>query len=85
MLDYQMGDVLLQKSKRTFPYKTNDLGAQQRKSFKKDFTKLNEAKADVKIFFLTERKTFEVMKKLKYRPYFEDITVVLLTSVDESF
>ena len=69
--------------KTTHPYKEDDLGAQQIDSFKKDAAKLKAERAEHKFFFVTDRATFEVMKKRRYRDLFEGIRVVLLPSGEE--
>ena len=84
-IDVQLpdGQRLIAEIKTTSPYKSNDLGAQQKATFKKDFVKLANAEADVKLFFLTELKTFELMKKPKHRSQLSGVTVILLTTNDE--
>jgi hypothetical protein len=69
--------------KTTSPYMPNDLGAQQKAMFEKDFTKLANAIADIKLFLVTETKTFELMKKPKYKSQLSGVTVVLLTTNEE--
>ncbi len=68
--------------KTTDPYLIEDLGAAQRTEFRKDFEKLRIAKADYKFFFVTERRTFDAMKK-KYAREIPGITIVLLTTGEE--
>ncbi|MEO6071971.1 MAG: hypothetical protein ABIP67_01620 [Burkholderiales bacterium] len=67
--------------KTTVPYSgaRNDLGAQQRTTFKHDFDKLNEAKADYKFFFLTDQKTYDVVMN-RYVSFIPDVEIVLLSS-----
>lgn len=77
------GRRLVAEIKSTHPYKANDLGAQQLAMFKKDFYKLAEVHADIKLFFLTEPVTFELMKKPKYRIQLAGVTVVLLPTGTE--
>jgi len=74
------GRRLVAEIKTTTPYKSNDLGAQQKKSFKKDFDKLANANADLKIFFLTDQKTYELMQLTSYRSQLTNVQVVLLPS-----
>jgi hypothetical protein len=74
---------LVAEIKTTLPYNPDDLGAQQKATFERDFSKLRSAKADVKIFFLTERRTFELMRKAKYRSRLAGVTVVLLPQGEE--
>jgi hypothetical protein len=69
--------------KTTMPYGANDLGNAQRSMFEKDFRKLNAAAAVHRFFFVTERRTFELMRG-KYASRMPGVTVVLLPS-GESF
>jgi len=69
--------------KTTMPYGPSDLGAAQKSSFEKDFKKLNGAAAARRFFFVTERRTFELMR-VKYKSKIPGVTVVLLPS-GESF
>jgi len=84
-IDVQLADGrrLVAEIKTTVPYKPNDLGSQQKNTFNKDFSKLSNAKADIKLFFLTEQRTFDLMQNLKYRSKLSHITVVLLPSGEE--
>jgi len=77
------GKRLVAEIKTTSPYKPNDLGAQQKNTFKKDFVKLANAKADIKLFFLTEQRTFNLMRIPKYRSELSDVTVVHLPTGEE--
>lgn len=77
------GSRLVAEIKTTIPYMSKDLGAQQRATFKKDFRKLAEAEAAIKLFLLTERKTYQLMKKPKYKAQLSGIQVVLLTASEE--
>ena len=69
--------------KTTYPYGENDLGANQQKSFKQDFSKLHTAQADFKFFFLTEKRTFDLMKMEKYKCQISGVQVVLLTTEEQ--
>ena len=79
-IDVQLPDGrhLVAELKTTNPYKENDFGAMQRKMIKKDFVKLSGAKADIKLFLVTDPDTFLFMQKNKYRYMVQSITVVLL-------
>jgi hypothetical protein len=77
------GERVVAEVKTTHPFKPDDLGAQQASSFNKDAHKLAAADATHKFFFVTDRKTFEVLKKAKYKAWFEGVRVVLLPSGDE--
>jgi len=74
------GEQIVGEIKTTCPYKEDDLGAQQLESFMKDFRKLHKSNAKYKYFFVTERKTFDILKKTKYKQEISEIQVVLLTS-----
>lgn len=63
--------------KTTYPYKENDLGANQKANFIKDFEKLQQNGADYKYFFLTETKTFDIVRS-KYSHHLKGIHLVLL-------
>jgi len=77
------GRRLIAEIKTTIPYKPNDLGAQQVNTFEKDFLKLGEAQAEIKLFFLTEKRTFELMKKPKYRSQLRNVHIILLPIGEE--
>lgn len=79
------GQRIIAEIKTTTPFKSNDLGAQQKAMFTKDFNKLADTDADVKIFFLTERVTFELMKKPKYSSQLVGVVIVLLPDGEEFF
>jgi hypothetical protein len=81
-IDVQLpdGKRLVAEIKTTSPYMPNDLGAQQKATFEKDFMKLQNAVADIKLFLVTEPRTFELMKRSKYRSMLQGVTVVLLTT-----
>jgi len=68
--------------KTTYPYKDSDLGANQKESFEKDFEKLAKNSADYKFFFVTEEKTYEIVKR-KYNSMLHGVTIVLLTNQKE--
>lgn len=73
------GERLVAEIKTIVPYKRarNDLGAAQKKSFRADFTKLNNAQAKHKILFVTDITTFEVIK-LRYAKEIPGVKIVLL-------
>jgi len=77
------GRRLVGEIKTTKPYKPNDLGAQQKNSFTNDFWKLSKANADIKLFLLTEPRTYELMKKDKYKSQLNGVRVVLLPTGEE--
>ena len=76
------GKRVVAEIKTTTPYGTYDLGAQQQATFKKDFAKLNAADADHKFFFVTDKRTFDLMKR-KYSVQIPGVTIVLLPSDEE--
>jgi hypothetical protein len=71
------GKRIIGEIKTTSPYKNNDLGSSQRKSFFKDFKKLENNTASYKYFFVTELKTFEIVKR-KYLNQIPNVKLVLL-------
>jgi len=77
------GRRLVAEIKTTVPYKPNDLGAQQKAMFEKDFDKLAHSRADVKLFLLTERRTFELMRTPKYKSKLAGVKVILLPECEE--
>ncbi len=76
------GKRVIGEIKTTIPYSgaKNDLGAQQKASFQKDFDKLNFAQADYKFFFVTDLKTYEVVQH-RYVKLIPGVEVVLLTNM----
>jgi hypothetical protein len=68
--------------KTTYPCEDSDLGANQKKQFVKDFEKLAKNSADYKFFFVTEEKTFEIVKQ-KYNSTLHGVTIVLLPDQKE--
>ncbi len=71
------GRRVIAEIKTTTPYGEYDLGAQQKAMFKKDFSKLNAASADLKYFFVIDRTAFTLMQR-KYAREVPTVTVVLL-------
>jgi hypothetical protein len=69
--------------KTTVPYGAKDLGNAQKTAFEKDFEKLNEASAAHKFLFVSDRRTFDLLR-LKYAPRIPGVTIVLLP-MGESF
>ena len=78
-----IGGRVIAEIKTTHPYKLDDLGSKQLEEFKKNAERLRRESADHKFFFLTDRKTFDVMKKRRYRELFSGTRVILLPSGDE--
>jgi len=71
------GKRIIGELKTTYPYKENDLGANQKNTFMKDFEKLQQNVADFKYFFVTESRTFNIVRS-KYGQYLKGINLVLL-------
>ncbi|MFD1173929.1 hypothetical protein [Oceanobacillus picturae] len=71
------GERIIGELKTTYPYKESDLGANQKSNFIKDFEKLQLNVADYKYFFVTEFKTFNIVRS-KYSQYLTGISLVLL-------
>jgi hypothetical protein len=63
--------------KTTVAYEKTDLGSAQRTSFRKDFTKLNAETAQFKFFFLTDRRTYDIVQE-RYVHEIPGVEVVLL-------
>jgi hypothetical protein len=74
------GQHIVGEIKTTVPYSKarDDLGSKQKETFIKDFEKLNAAEADHKFFFVTDRKTYEVVQQ-RYLHLIPGVEVVLLT------
>jgi hypothetical protein len=77
------GARVIAEIKTTHPYKRDDLGAAQAKTFRADAEKLRLETAEHKFFFLTDRAAYQVMHKEKYRNWFDGIRVVLIPSGEE--
>lgn len=71
------GKRVIGELKTTYPYLSNDLGANHKGTFLHDFEKLNQNEADMKYFFVTEERAFTIVK-LKYSQYLQNIILVLL-------
>jgi hypothetical protein len=71
------GKRIVGELKTTYPYQKHDLGANQKSTFIKDFEKLQNNVADHKYFFVTEQKTFEIVRT-KYSQYLQGVSLVLL-------
>lgn len=71
------GKYVIAEIKTTIPYHENDFGSQQITMIKKDLDKLRNKKADYKYFFVTELKTYEILKR-KYSAYLEGIILEYL-------
>lgn len=73
------GHRIIGEIKTTFLYKKHDFGANQQDSIMNDLRKLHAESADAKYFFLTEKESFNILKKDKYKDYLNGICLVLLT------
>jgi hypothetical protein len=73
------GKRLIAEIKTTVPYSgvLNDLGAKQKESFRNDFDKLNNTAADYKFFLVTDKATFDVVKR-KYSREIPGVEIILL-------
>jgi hypothetical protein len=71
------GQRVVAEIKTTVPFRADDLGAAQRTAFEKDFAKLRDARAAHKYFFVTERRTYEVMRA-RYADQLRGVKLVLL-------
>lgn len=77
------GKRIVGEIKTTIPYNGSDFGAQQMKSFERDFVKLAKADADHKFMFVTESATFDILRRPSYQSKLQDVTIVQLVSGDE--
>jgi hypothetical protein len=75
------GERVVGEVKTTTPYGATDLGAAQRASFEKDFAKLNAAPAAHRFFFVTDSRTFDLMRR-RYAARIPGVRVVLLPGGD---
>lgn len=71
------GKRIIGEIKTTDPYKNNDFGANQIKSFRNDFEKLKKTNATYKYLFVTETKAFEILHN-KYSQELVNVEIVLL-------
>lgn len=71
------GERVVGEIKTTVPYGTKDLGAAQKYSFDKDFEKLNAVQSAKKFFFVTDPRTFDLMRS-RYARKIPGVSVVLL-------
>jgi len=76
------GRRVIAEIKTTTPYLGDKLGASQKSSFVKDFVKLQRDEADHKFFFVTDKATFDVVRR-RYASALDGVVVVLLPSGDE--
>jgi len=76
------GERVIGEIKTTEPYLIHDFGAQQLTMFKKDFDKLNAESAAYKFFFVTDSRSFELMKR-KHAKKIPGVTVVSLLTNEE--
>jgi len=77
------GKRVIAEIKTTIPYMANDLGAQQKTTFRKDFDKLRNTEADFKFFFVTDDTVLRLMRG-KYAPELASVMVVHLPTGAES-
>jgi hypothetical protein len=77
------GKRIIAEVKTIYPYQIDDFGANQKKSFEKDFAKLNKEKAAYKFLFVTESKSFNILKRDRYSGQIPGVKIVLLPSGEE--
>jgi hypothetical protein len=75
------GKRVVGEIKSTVPYRARDLGGDQKSTFEKDFKKLNGAHAEYRYFFVTERRTFDLVRQ-RYARKMPGVQVVLLPDGD---
>lgn len=76
------GQRIVAEIKTIEPYLPGDFGAQQKKTFRDDFPKLNAAQAAVKYLFVTETRSYDVLRR-KYAREIPGVRIVLLASSDQ--
>ena len=76
------GEVILGELKTTLPYGVSDFGAAQKREFQKDFDKLNASNADFRFLFVTEERTFNLLKN-KYASKIPGVRIVDLMNGNE--
>lgn len=72
------GDRLIAEIKTTIPYLSKDFGAQQKMMIKKDFLKLEQNQAKHKLFLVTEKTAFDLLRKQKFVSITSGIEIILL-------
>lgn len=76
------GARVIGEIKTTTPYQPTDLGAAQKRTFEEDFAKLNREQAEHKFFFVTEDRTFDLMRR-KYAQKIPGVRIVQLITGEE--
>jgi hypothetical protein len=76
------GRRVIAEIKTTSPYHANDLGAQQKAAFERDLCKLARMPADHRFLFVTDRRTFEIVRR-RYAQRLEGVSLVLLPSGEQ--
>jgi len=71
------GERVIAEIKTTIPYGRSDLGAKQKETSRRDFQKLSAEDAAYKYFFVTEERTFRIVRE-RYLDELEGVTVALL-------
>jgi len=79
------GKRIIGEIKTTVPYSgaRNDLGAQQKDAFQKDFAKLNNTPADYKYFFVTDAATYDIVQR-KFANQIPGVQVIQLAIKDSA-
>ncbi|PYV39175.1 MAG: hypothetical protein DMG06_23910 [Acidobacteria bacterium] len=75
-------DEVILEIKTTWPYGVNDFGAAQKREFQKDFDKLNASTADYRFLFVTEERTFNLLRA-KYASKIPGVQIVDLMNGNE--
>ena len=76
------GRHIVAEIKTTVPYGETDFGAAQKREFQKDFDKLNESNAAHKFMFVTDDRTFELLRS-KYASRIPGVCIVNLVNGEE--
>lgn len=72
------GCRLVAEIKTTYPCSGNEFGANQITKLIEDLKKLRKTDADIRLLFLTERKSYELIRKSTLLSRFSEISIVLL-------
>ena len=78
-IDFRTADErrIIAEIKNTVPHKDNDFGGAQKREFRKDFFKLNNADAYRKFFFVTNKQAFGLLRD-KYKKEIPEVEIVVL-------
>ncbi len=76
------GQRIVAEIKTIEPYLPGDFGANQKKTFRDDFAKLNAAQASIKYLFVSEARSYDILRR-KYTHEIPGVRIVLLFPSDQ--